>query len=533
MSESESVRLVQAARLEVPASVAETMRQAGALDERYSADHVSRTVRQAVAAWAMAVDGDEGALAAIAEPDAAYRLLHPVMEPWQVAPGPGVTQIEVWRLETGGDSPGLRILFQFTGRRRFADPGQAENADGETTFVGLLNLTLAGFGSWRLSSGHVETLDEYLGYVFTSRRETPEEYHQRTGSSATPVAAAGPARRYRLIAGFAVHDEKFGSSAEIEVRRETPPARDEAEKLVWPAIWERIRNALGEGEYRPSLNRLDVVELLDEESPAEAGPAEAGPAEAGPQPLGASDGGRGQDQARLGEGLSQALRHPWKLTDAMRMSVDAFAERYALSRQLTYELTGETPGDLWFLTTIYPKRSHSFMRGRLGGGAQGLLWYAEKVLRSGRGTSRESWTVARYDIPSATRLAAGIACVPRQNPLRGGRLKLVSVLPRGLISVTVGDAQFDQTYEIGIVSDRDRPGVQALFTADFTAWMCELPVGKLGADATRFEMHADALCVYTKGAQRTTQTLDAFCQRAARIAAQIQRTSRAGPSAPA
>ncbi len=513
MSESESVRLVQAARLEVPASVAETMRRAGALDERYSADHVSRTARQVVAAWAMAVDGDEGALAAIAEPDATYRLLHPVIEPWQVAAGPRVTHIEVWRLETGGESAGLRISFQFTGRRRFADPGQAET-DDETNFVGLLNLTLVDSGSWQLSSGHVETLDEYLGYVFTSRRETPEEYRQRTGSSATPAAAAGPARRYRLIAGFAVPDEKFGSSAEIEVRRETPPARDEAEKPVWPAIWERIRNALGEGEYRPSLNWLDVIELLDEKSP------------------GASDGVSGQDQARLGEGLSQALRHPWKLTDAMRMSVDAFAERYAQSRQLTYELTGETPGDLWFLATIYPKRSHSFMRGRLAGGAEGLLWYAEKVLRSGRGTARESWTVARYDIPSATGPAAGVVCVPRQNPLWGGRLKLVSVLPRGLISVTVGDAQFDQTYEIGIVSDNDRTSAQALFTADFTAWMGELPVGKLGADSTRFEMHAGALCVYTKGAQRTTQTLDAFCQRAARIAAQIQRTSPAGPSAP-
>jgi hypothetical protein len=37
-----------------------------------------------------------------------------------------------------------------------------------------------------------------------------------------------------------------------------------------------------------------------------------------------------------------------------------------------------------------------------------------------------------------------------------------------------------------------------------------------------------ALCVYTRGAQQTTQTLDAFCQRAARIAVQFS-----GPGDPA
>lgn len=72
MIESESVRLAQAASLEISPSVAETMRQAGALDHRYSADHVSRTARRVVTAWAMAVDGDDTALAAIAEAGAAY-----------------------------------------------------------------------------------------------------------------------------------------------------------------------------------------------------------------------------------------------------------------------------------------------------------------------------------------------------------------------------------------------------------------------------------------------------------------------------
>ena len=91
---------MQTASLEISASLAETMRQAGALDDRCSADYVSRTARQVVAAWAMAVDGDNTALAAIAEPHAAYGLMNPVRESWQVAPGPTVTLIKIWDSRT-------------------------------------------------------------------------------------------------------------------------------------------------------------------------------------------------------------------------------------------------------------------------------------------------------------------------------------------------------------------------------------------------------------------------------------------------
>ena len=264
MNESESTRLVQAASLEISASLAETMRQAGALDYRCSADHVSRTARQVVAAWAMAVDGDEGALAAIAEPHAVYRLMNPVRESWRVAPGPTVTLIKIWDLEPDREPPRFRIHFEFACRRQFADPTQVENADGDPTFVGMLDLTLMDSGPWRLESGHVETLDQYLHYVFTSSRETAEEYHRRTGSSAAPAAAGGPVRRYRVIAGFAEHDERFGSRAEVEVQREAAPTRYEAVDLVWPAIDEETSRALGEGDWQPSLLWVDVIELLEE-----------------------------------------------------------------------------------------------------------------------------------------------------------------------------------------------------------------------------------------------------------------------------
>jgi len=521
MNESESAKLVQAASLDIPASVAETMRHAGASNDWLTADRVSQAARQAVAAWAMAADGDGTRLTAIAEPDAAYWLMHPVRKPWQVARGPRVTRIEIRGLEADAEPARLRITFRFAGRRQYKDPIQArENADGEIVFVGLLDLELAGAGSrpWRVSSGHVKTLDDFLGYVFTSRRETTEEYRQRTSSSPHPAALV-PGHRFRLRASFAEHDERFGSSVEIEVARQAAPDRDEAVRLVWPAIEEETSRALGGGDWRPSLSSLEVVELRDEQRGIDI-----------PPELTAVFGGvTRQDRASLRDGLGQALRRPWQLTDLARMSVDAFAARYARDRQLTYELTGTTPGGPWFLNSIYPKRSHSFMRGPLAGGPQGLLWYAEKVLRAGRGGARQSWTAACYDLAEVSGPAAGIACVPRQNPLWGGRLKLVSILPRELTSVAVGDAKFDQSYEVGVAADTDHASMAALFTADFTAWICELPFGKLGADSTRFEVRAGTLCVYTRGAQQTTQALDTFCQRAAQIAAQVQRTSRPGP----
>jgi hypothetical protein len=234
------------------------------MGESESARLVQAAARQAVAAWAMAADGDDTTLTAIAEPDVAHRLMHPVRKPWQVAPGPRVTRIEIRGLEADAEPVRLRVTFHFAGRRHYEDVGQARgDADGETMFVGLLDLELAGSGSCRISSGHVQTLDDFLGYVFTSRRETTEECRQRTSSSPRP-AAPEPGHRFWLRASFAEHDEKFGSSAEIEVVRQAAPDRDEAVRLVWPAVEAETSRALGEGDWRPSLNSLEVVELRDE-----------------------------------------------------------------------------------------------------------------------------------------------------------------------------------------------------------------------------------------------------------------------------
>lgn len=116
MSLSESARFVEAASLEVGALVAETMRDAGAHDDRFGRDLVTRTARLAVTAWAMAAAGDDTTLATIAPPEAMRWLMHPVRKPWQVAPGPRVTEIEIWDLEASPRPPRLRLKFQFAGR---------------------------------------------------------------------------------------------------------------------------------------------------------------------------------------------------------------------------------------------------------------------------------------------------------------------------------------------------------------------------------------------------------------------------------
>ena len=263
MSGSESARPAGAASLTIRPAVTDAMQAAG--DTRLSAGQVMAAARQAVAAWASALAGDGTALAAMASTDVVHWLLHPVRKNWQVAPGPAVTEIDVWDLDAGAQQPALRVSFRFTGKRVPAAPEQDARPGGDglsddTDFVGMLTLRLAGTADWQLASGHIRTLDEFLGYVFTSRHETREEYLERAGS-APPAMGAGDERSFRITAGFAEHDERFAASVSVYVRRASAPAREEAMRLVWPAVDEETARALGPGDWHPSLNWLDVVEL--------------------------------------------------------------------------------------------------------------------------------------------------------------------------------------------------------------------------------------------------------------------------------
>ena len=100
--------------------------------------------------------------------------------------------------------------------------------------------------------------------MFTSRRETAAEYARRTGAAGEPAAQAGAARQYRITSGFAEHDERLGATATTLVLRDAEPTRYEAEELIWPVIDQMTADALGPGDWRPSMNWLDVIELLGE-----------------------------------------------------------------------------------------------------------------------------------------------------------------------------------------------------------------------------------------------------------------------------
>jgi hypothetical protein len=238
----------------------------------------AQAARLGVAAWATAAGGDESLLRRICDAQQAGFFLHPYRKDWVIAPGPVVTRIRVWRLDEPRNEPGatrMEVSWEFTGAQRYdgpvAPPGWQGPGDWE--FTGMLTLELTGDEPfpWRLTSGHVDSVDHALGYTFRMRDETPGEYRARTGSAAgsRPLARSG---RYVLTAGFAEHDHKFGGSATAEVTSDQPPTRAQAQRLAEEAIEaEALRQLariyprwdLTEGDARPSLNSLEMVRLLD------------------------------------------------------------------------------------------------------------------------------------------------------------------------------------------------------------------------------------------------------------------------------
>ncbi len=221
------------------------------------------------------------------------------------------------------------------------------------------------------------------------------------------------------------------------------------------------------------------------------------------------------DRARLLQGVGRALRRPWRLNEVTRLSLDALAQRYAAERRLGHQPAGETPPATWFLETVLPAKSHSFLRGALGGGAEGELFYAERAIPVKRGQVMEGWTVALYELHEAATVAYGVACLFRPP----ARRPVTAEAPRGLAEVAL-DETLDERFLVA-VTDGDREALARLFTAEFISWINDLPWQPTGAAVTRFELRNGLLCVYTKPKARTAASLDAFGERAAHIAARV------------
>ena len=126
--------------------------------------------------------------------------------------------------------------------------------------------------------------DERYGYTFTTRDETPQEYQARTEAVEASAEGLVPGASYRLVAGYAEHDHKFGGDATAYADSDSPLTRDEAQRIAEEAIDADARQRLvsiypldgSEMEARPSLNSLEVIRLLDAVPVEEGAPAKEG-----------------------------------------------------------------------------------------------------------------------------------------------------------------------------------------------------------------------------------------------------------------
>jgi hypothetical protein len=261
----------QTAELHYTESAAAAVRDAGATDSHLGADFIDVSVRRVIGAWVTAAEGDEAALAAVARPGAVQALLHPARARQRtrlVARGVRVTSIMVNRVQADAQPPVLGISFDCDGLRYLEDLDTGSvlsgDRDAEAPFVQLLYLKLDGPGPWpwRVYAGDTRTLTPPLDYTFSYRRETPEEYRERTSPLTIPPEGAR-VPRFQIRADFAEHDERLSGSVTFVVERDTAPTRDEAAELAYPAIGKETARRLGEGDWRPSVSGLEVRELLD------------------------------------------------------------------------------------------------------------------------------------------------------------------------------------------------------------------------------------------------------------------------------
>jgi hypothetical protein len=353
----------------------------------------------------------------------------------------------------------------------------------------------------------VETEDEYYGYTFTTRDESAGDHQQRTGL-AVSAAALVPSGTYRLVASFAEHDHRFGGEAAADVDSDNAPGRDEAERLVQDAVDAEARRHLvaiyprdgATMEARPSLSSLAVIRLLDLAPPVEP-------------VLGLGDTTGDTTGDAGGEAGASA-------------AVDEFARRYAASRRLTFTANRapawRDPGP-WFLASLDVSRARGLVWGSVSGFPPGDAWFAESAARSHG--ARQRWTVAHFTMPPAQR-AGGIALAVRRGraPWHG------SPLPRGLAETPTGNQELDRQYAVGMAGGDQLPGdgpwAERVFTPEFTAWLGDQPYGEQGVDATCFQLQGGLLCAYTRGWLTTQESLDAFRERAARIAATLEHATR-------
>jgi predicted lipid-binding transport protein (Tim44 family) len=130
------------------------------VDDRYSPDVLEVAARRAINAWAEAVDGDDAALEAIAEPAAIHEMLYgnDASEKTRVVVrGPLLEQVRIVGLDSAATPPSFTVEARVRGRRYVEDRDTvavvAGDPDNETTFTERWRLALSDVNGmpWRVA----------------------------------------------------------------------------------------------------------------------------------------------------------------------------------------------------------------------------------------------------------------------------------------------------------------------------------------------------------------------------------------------
>ena len=130
-------------------------------DGRFAPAVLEVAARRAVAGWARAIDGDDGALRTLATPEATRELLYAGDTSGRirvVVRGPVVNRIRVVHLDAGAEPPTMTIEVDLTGRRYIQNRDTAAVLAGsqtrKTSFTERWTLSLTGDQAqpWQITS---------------------------------------------------------------------------------------------------------------------------------------------------------------------------------------------------------------------------------------------------------------------------------------------------------------------------------------------------------------------------------------------
>jgi predicted lipid-binding transport protein (Tim44 family) len=129
------------------------------VDDRYAPDVLEVATRKAIAAWAEAVDGDDAALEAVAEPEAVRQMLYgedAAAKTRLVVRGPHLEDVRIVALDSQARPPSFTVEARVRGRRYVEDRDTVAlvsgDPDHETTFTERWKLILSDADGtpWRI-----------------------------------------------------------------------------------------------------------------------------------------------------------------------------------------------------------------------------------------------------------------------------------------------------------------------------------------------------------------------------------------------